>query len=406
MAIKKGRCINIGNCKISETKQIVSVPENSDFVCPECGMELRKVEDRSPNPTIWKKYVIPVISILIIFIIIVIYENHNRNAKSNPVLAKNDSAKVQARNDHNLSHIGILNRILNNKDGGINIAMEEESIPMYYFRKDNNGNDIATGFGYEFAEELAKRLGTKKHVISAPFPDLPKRLYSGDADVIIAGETKDTGMADVLWSDSYLENGLCLIVNEGSAITDYKQLSGKKVGLFKGDQPTKDWVIQNIPNVIIDDSHLETGWLGNFAKSGWDAVIYDYIYAIVEIKKMPDLRIIQFNIKPIEYSIIIPNGNQDLLKEIDKQIAVIKESPLYENLYKKYFSTERSKVKVKDISDCPGCHIVISGETLGKIAEKELGDSKRYPEIFELNKDRIASPHLIFTGTKLLMPKR
>jgi nucleoid-associated protein YgaU len=49
-------------------------------------------------------------------------------------------------------------------------------------------------------------------------------------------------------------------------------------------------------------------------------------------------------------------------------------------------------------------YVVQSGDSLSKIAKEELGDASRWPEIFELNKDKIKDPNLIHAGQELEMP--
>jgi len=49
-------------------------------------------------------------------------------------------------------------------------------------------------------------------------------------------------------------------------------------------------------------------------------------------------------------------------------------------------------------------HTVVSGDTLGKIAKKYLGDASRYPEIFEANKHQLSSPDAISVGQVLAIP--
>ncbi len=48
-----------------------------------------------------------------------------------------------------------------------------------------------------------------------------------------------------------------------------------------------------------------------------------------------------------------------------------------------------------------GLHIVQPGETLGRIAALRLGDARRWPEIFDINRDRIQNPNLIHVGQEL-----
>ncbi len=52
----------------------------------------------------------------------------------------------------------------------------------------------------------------------------------------------------------------------------------------------------------------------------------------------------------------------------------------------------------------PKTYVVQPGDSLSKIAKNVLGDAKRWPEIFELNKDKIKDPNLIYPGQELRLP--
>jgi soluble lytic murein transglycosylase-like protein len=47
---------------------------------------------------------------------------------------------------------------------------------------------------------------------------------------------------------------------------------------------------------------------------------------------------------------------------------------------------------------------VKSGDTLWSIAQKTMGDGSRWPEIYELNKDLIKNPNLIYPGQTFKLP--
>ena len=49
-------------------------------------------------------------------------------------------------------------------------------------------------------------------------------------------------------------------------------------------------------------------------------------------------------------------------------------------------------------------HEVVRGDNLSAIARAKLGDASRWPEIFELNRDIISNPNLIFPGQVLRLP--
>ena len=50
-------------------------------------------------------------------------------------------------------------------------------------------------------------------------------------------------------------------------------------------------------------------------------------------------------------------------------------------------------------------HVVVSGDTLGGLAQKYYGKASRYMKIFEANKDILKNPDLIKVGQKLRIPK-
>jgi len=57
-------------------------------------------------------------------------------------------------------------------------------------------------------------------------------------------------------------------------------------------------------------------------------------------------------------------------------------------------------------TDIHGIHTVKSGDTLSKIAKVHLDDPKRYPEIFEANRDVLDNPDVIKPGQKLKIPRK
>ncbi len=50
-------------------------------------------------------------------------------------------------------------------------------------------------------------------------------------------------------------------------------------------------------------------------------------------------------------------------------------------------------------------YTVKSGDSLSRIAKRELGDASRWPEIFEANRGTISNPDLIHPGQVLNLPR-
>jgi len=67
-------------------------------------------------------------------------------------------------------------------------------------------------------------------------------------------------------------------------------------------------------------------------------------------------------------------------------------------------STGAPEMAAGEVADSGSTHTVVKGDTLWDIARKYLGEGKRYPEIYELNKDIVKNPNLIYPGQVLKLP--
>jgi nucleoid-associated protein YgaU len=58
-----------------------------------------------------------------------------------------------------------------------------------------------------------------------------------------------------------------------------------------------------------------------------------------------------------------------------------------------------------EVTNGPGkTYVVVSGDSLSKIAKREYGDANKWPRIYEANKDLIKDPNLIYPGQELKVP--
>lgn len=68
--------------------------------------------------------------------------------------------------------------------------------------------------------------------------------------------------------------------------------------------------------------------------------------------------------------------------------------------------------EMPDFSDVQGgssstatkVYVVVSGDSLSKIAKREYGDANQWKRIFEANRDVLTDPNKIFPGQKLKIP--
>src|SRR5688572_13008276 len=151
---------------------------------------------------------------------------------------------------------GVLGNV--RQTGVLRVGMEDDAPPLHFI----NDRKQEDGFDFRLAGVVAEGLGAKRiQVVEADYEDLPARLRAGDIDVIMAGYVPDPSIEGVVWSNGYLDFGLCMIVQEGMVATyrSVKDLAGKRIAIYD-DPAAERWVQQNIPNARISKFSGDDGW--------------------------------------------------------------------------------------------------------------------------------------------------
>lgn len=278
----------------------------------------------------------------------------------------------------------------------LRVGMEADAPPMNFFAEGKR-----QGFDYEIANLIGSKMGVNRvEIVESKYDKLPNLLRNGTIDLMMGGYVPDPAIAQVDWSEGYLDFGLCLIVKQGSAIRELKHLEGKKVGTYK-DPAAVSWVRENVAPAMIKE-YEGTNWFKALDNGEVDAIIYDYPFTVKEIRQFPKLRIVKLNLNASQYAVGLPSNNDDLLSVVNTAIREIVNSPDYENLVRKYLTTDA--VQVVELPKGSKVYLVKAGDSLSGIAQKQLGDKEKWKTIYELNKNRLANPHLLSVGMQLLMP--
>lgn len=286
------------------------------------------------------------------------------------------------------------------ESGVLRVGMEPEAPPLHFI----NARKQEDGFDFRLAGIVAEGLGAQRvQVLEADYEELPDMLRSGQVDVIMAGYVPDPSIEGVVWSNGYLDFGLAMIVHEGMTSTyrSVKDLAGKRVAIYD-DPAAERWVRDNIPNARISRFSGDDGWFEAVENNDADALIYDYPFAAEEIKAHPRTVIVQYNLNESKYAVAIPEGNYDLVYEVNSAIDRFRATPQYADLMREYLSST-SDVFTRPIEG-RRTYTVRAGDTLSRIAATELRDQNRWRDIWDLNRDRVANENLIYPRLVLLMP--
>lgn len=286
------------------------------------------------------------------------------------------------------------------QSGVLRVGMEPDAPPIRFINERKQDD----GFDFRIAGLIADGIDAKRvQIVEADYEDLPDRLRAGDIDIIMGGYVPDPSIEGVVWSNGYLDFGLCLIVQEGMAGTyrSVRDLAGKRIAIYD-DPAAERWVKENVPNARISKFSGDNGWFEAVERDQVDALIYDYPFAAEEIKEHPRTTIVQYNLNQSKYAVGIPAGNFDLVYEVNQTIDRLRATPQYADLMREYLSSA-SEVFTKPVAGRK-TYTVRAGDTLSKIAQTELRDQNRWREIWDLNKDRVANENLIYPRLVLLMP--
>ncbi len=111
----------------------------------------------------------------------------------------------------------------------------------------------------------------------------------------------------------------------------------------------------------------------------------------------------QFNLNQSRYAVGVPAGNDDLLDAVNRALARIKASSAYGDLVRRYLS-----YKSEDVDQADRRAEDPHGPRRRDAQHDRRGPPRladRWEEIWQLNRERIANPHLIYPGYVLLMPE-
>ena len=276
--------------------------------------------------------------------------------------------------------------------------------PMYF--SDAAGNP--DGFDYQIAKAIASALGVEGvAVVHGKYSELPAMLADTQQfDVLISGYTPDDS-AGVTWSTGYLEYGLCLIVPVKSAIKSTTDLRGKSIGIFDDDAAATN--VERLVKGYSAITRMEDGYWDALQAGKFDAFIYDYPYTAAELKdwyeanpkKSGAFRIAQYNLTADQYAVGVRSSEPELLAAVNTAIDAFTESDAYGEHVRSYLS---GGTKVDAPTDAGRVYVVEKGDTLSKIAAKELGGASNWRKIWDANKERFPNPNLIEVGDQVVIP--
>lgn len=312
-----------------------------------------------------------------------------------------------------MPQVDALQSILKNKVA--RISVQNPSEPFFFVK---NGNK-PSGFNPDFVKLMLAQTEFGGNIEMRPFgvdtyEEVSQQLLVKSnnnfiVDMAMDGLTfADNEPNGVVYSIPYIDDfGYALITKNDSTIKTISDMSGKTIGILKGDPDVKSYVVKTFHNsniVELSDAAIngERAWLSHFINNNSvDAIVYDYPFALAEMEGSNLVfAISKLEGSNIEYKIGVRKEDSALLTYLNSAIGKVRALPEYTNLLKRYFLSSQIATTVATGSE--KTVTVKQGDTLGALAVAAYGDKSRYTEIQRRN--NIPNPNLIYVGQNLVIP--
>lgn len=214
------------------------------------------------------------------------------------------------------------------------MATNAEFPPYEYYE----GKEVV-GIDADIAAAIAEEMGVELEIEDMAFDSIIPAVDSGKADMGLAGMTvTEDRLQNVDFSDTYAKATQVVIVKEDSDIASPDDLKGKKIGVQLGT--TGDIFASDIEDATVEQYNKGFEAVQAVTQGKIDAVIIDGEPAKEFVSEAEGLKILDEAFTEEEYAIAVAKGNDDLLKDINKALANLKDSGKLDEIVAKYIKAE------------------------------------------------------------------
>lgn len=331
--------------------------------------------------------------------------------KAKPNVAQGDAQTVvvpAAQQNNASSKFDTYERMQSTRE--IKIGVQGNAAPFF---------SAGTGFNPDFLKLLTRQpefSGMSFRTVDEvdTYDEVPKSLLKNAGgqplvDIALDGLTfQDGDIGGVTYTIPYVSGfGYSLITSRTSGITSVASVGSKRIGILQGDPDVAAYVKSTFPNaqlVELSDALIngQRTWIADAFKRGKvDALVYDYPFAVSELNGTA----LQFAVSKlpnsdISYKIAVRADDDNLQNKLNDAIRRVIETEEYRNLLRTYFSS--NKISATTASSNERTYTVAVGDTLSLIAERQLGDRRKFTVLEERN--NLPNANLIQVGQVLVIP--
>ena len=225
-------------------------------------------------------------------------------------------------------------------DGGGGTLTVGSDVPYPPFEEFGESKTEFTGFDVELVEAVGEKIGREPDFVDTSFDTIFRDLAQGKFEMVASATTITPDREKTVdFSDPYYLAEQAILAKEGSDVKSIEDLSGLTVGVQQGttgeeyvEEETDAGEVRSYPEGpdmvtplrggTIDAAVLDIPVAENLAAAGAG------IEVSAEIKTGE------------EYGLVVPQGEEDLLNEVNEALQELKDDGTLNELYEKWLEVE------------------------------------------------------------------
>ena len=230
----------------------------------------------------------------------------------------------------------------------LRVGMELQFPP--FEMRDEKGEP--TGVSVDLAQALGAHLGRVVEIQNLPFDGLIPALKTGRIDIILSSMTATPERAaSIDFSEPYLKNGLCLLVNAKSDVQSAADLdrAGRTIAVKKATTGHL-YATQQCRQALVRVLDKETACVLEVAQGKADAFIYDQIGILENWRRNRDTtRPLLTPFREESWAIGLHKGSDGLRGKVNDFLAEFRKSGGFDRLAEKWLAEQKAEFKQRGV---------------------------------------------------------
>lgn len=270
---------------------------------------------------------------------------------------------------------------------GLRVGVDPDAPPFL-----SRSGDGWEGFEYALISAIGDSLGRPVEIVPVGYDALLGAVGDGRVSLGVA-QLPPHPTPGVVWSRSYLQYALCLVVRDGDARTSIGAFAGARVGRYA--DPTAAAVVDAAGAVPV--VYADSGYFADLDGGRLDAVVYDCPLARHELKAHPRLVIADDHLGLATYSIAVTASDPALAADVDRVLVDLGRQGLFVPLAQRWLGGGPPR----DFEAAAGRVVVVgAGEDLPAVADRALGPGHA-DDLAAWNADILGSGRDVWPGLML-----